>query len=560
MNLVGKKKSSFLRNLFEEIDDRRDQRSSVDGSWGALSSRLRSTNALQIGLQLSQQEAAFGTNMYESLRRSDAKELRALMDQGIAVDDAVAAIFRRRYEQTAQDVLVSPPNASSTAAAAQASGAPLSPQGQKAKPPPAVVDSPPPLSVDIGPSSPSVRADSKDHIYAHAQDANEEKDNDSPVTTRTGSSFFPNTASVLPSSSPLGAMPPPRSIPRMNSSEAVQMAMMLSEQEEKYGVNMFDSLRPSDEPEIERLVTIGYTLEQAVYALFEQKYMITKTDSNGLDQDAHDQPSASASATVRVDTAVVVESAEYEEYEDSDEEEVASQAHSVHSLPQPVLYAPSSPMGAVPSPMQALPQMVSPGYPPQMMHGAYPYPQQPFYGAYPGYPQQQQQQQQQQLMYQHYAQQQQQQQQQMYMSQAYYQGHPGYNYPGMAPAMPMGGYYPPTAQGYPPAAQAYPPAAQGYYPQMVPQQSFSAPAPPSMPYGAATSSSSSVVSSGSATEKSKPVARKSSIFGGSKKEKARYKESDVKTIVNMGFNRDQAINALLQYDNDLLRAIDSLTR
>jgi NACalpha-BTF3-like transcription factor len=34
----------------------------------------------------------------------------------------------------------------------------------------------------------------------------------------------------------------------------------------------------------------------------------------------------------------------------------------------------------------------------------------------------------------------------------------------------------------------------------------------------------------------------------------------VKTIVNMGFNRDQAVNALLQYDNDLLRAIDSLTR
>jgi hypothetical protein len=553
MNLVGKKKSSFLRNLFDEIDDRRDQHSTVDGSWGALSSRLRSTNALQIGLQLSQQEAAFGTNMYESLRRSDAKELRALMEQGIPVDDAVATIFRRRYEQTVQEALAHPLIASPTAAAAQVSDTPVSHQ--------APVDSPPPLSVDIGPSSPSARADTKDHTYAHPQDANDEKDNNSPVTARTGSSFFPNTASVLPSSSPLGTMPPPRSIPRMNSSEAVQMAMMLSEQEEKYGVNMFDSLRPSDEPEIERLVTIGYTLEQAVYALFEQNYMIAKTDSNGLDQDSPDQPSASAA--VRVDTAVMAESAAYEEYEDSDEDEVTvtSQAHSVHSLQQPVMYAPSSPMGAVPPPMQALPHMVPPGYPPQMMHGAYPYPQQQFYGAYPGYPQQQQQQQQQQMMYQQYALQQQQQQQlqqqqQMYMSQAYYQGHPGYNYPGMAPTMPMAGYYPPTAQGYPPAAQ-------GYYPQMVPQQSYSAPAPPPVPYVAATSSSSSVVSSGSvvgATEKSKPVTRKSSIFGGSKKEKSRYKESDVKTIVNMGFNRDQAVNALLQYDNDLLRAIDSLTR
>ncbi len=41
--------------------------------------------------------------------------------------------------------------------------------------------------------------------------------------------------------------------------------------------------------------------------------------------------------------------------------------------------------------------------------------------------------------------------------------------------------------------------------------------------------------------------------------KLKYKESDVKTIMNMGFTRDQAVWALLQNDNNVVMAINSLT-
>ncbi|RYH14532.1 hypothetical protein EON65_33450 [archaeon] len=46
-------------------------------------------------------------------------------------------------------------------------------------------------------------------------------------------------------------------------------------------------------------------------------------------------------------------------------------------------------------------------------------------------------------------------------------------------------------------------------------------------------------------------------FGGGKKLK--YKEADVKTIMNMGFSRDQAVWALMQSENNVVNAIMSLT-
>lgn len=85
----------------------------------------------------------------------------------------------------------------------------------------------------------------------------------------------------------------------------------------------------------------------------------------------------------------------------------------------------------------------------------------------------------------------------------------------------------------------------------------------------------SVTSSNAKSPPERPKAtRKSSIFGGlgfgggtaSSKEagggksKLRYKEADVRAITDMGFTKDQAIWALVQNDQNVLHAINSLTR
>jgi len=58
----------------------------------------------------------------------------------------------------------------------------------------------------------------------------------------------------------------------LTEAEATHMAMLLSEQEERHGINMYDAIRPEDEPELQRLMAIGNTTEQAVLALFESRY------------------------------------------------------------------------------------------------------------------------------------------------------------------------------------------------------------------------------------------------------------------------------------------------
>jgi hypothetical protein len=49
--------------------------------------------------------------------------------------------------------------------------------------------------------------------------------------------------------------------------------MMLSEQESQYGVNMYDSLQPADEPEIQAMIAQGMTMEDAVMAIFDRKFV-----------------------------------------------------------------------------------------------------------------------------------------------------------------------------------------------------------------------------------------------------------------------------------------------
>ena len=54
--------------------------------------------------------------------------------------------------------------------------------------------------------------------------------------------------------------------------------MTLSKQEAEFGINMFDSLTPADEPEIEKLMEQGNTHHQATRIIFERRFQSTKHD------------------------------------------------------------------------------------------------------------------------------------------------------------------------------------------------------------------------------------------------------------------------------------------
>lgn len=101
-SLKVKKKSSFLRSLFKDNDDTLSTEN-AECLNEVSSSKTRSSEALQIGLLLSQQEAAYGTNMYESLQPSDAKEIKELIALGKSVDAAVMLIFQHRYVDTSSN-------------------------------------------------------------------------------------------------------------------------------------------------------------------------------------------------------------------------------------------------------------------------------------------------------------------------------------------------------------------------------------------------------------------------------------------------------------------------
>jgi hypothetical protein len=59
---------------------------------------------------------------------------------------------------------------------------------------------------------------------------------------------------------------------RMSSTEAIQIGIMLADQEKKYGTNMYESLTKEDEPLVENHVKNGYTTEEAILMVFEDKY------------------------------------------------------------------------------------------------------------------------------------------------------------------------------------------------------------------------------------------------------------------------------------------------
>lgn len=59
---------------------------------------------------------------------------------------------------------------------------------------------------------------------------------------------------------------------RMKAHEALQIGLILSQQEQEFGTNMYQALTPEDEPEIERLNSMGFSTEEAILKIFRRKY------------------------------------------------------------------------------------------------------------------------------------------------------------------------------------------------------------------------------------------------------------------------------------------------
>lgn len=59
---------------------------------------------------------------------------------------------------------------------------------------------------------------------------------------------------------------------RLSSNDALQIGLLLSQQEEEHGVNMYDSLEVSDEATIRKLCQQGYSNDEAVLEIFNRKF------------------------------------------------------------------------------------------------------------------------------------------------------------------------------------------------------------------------------------------------------------------------------------------------
>lgn len=78
---------------------------------------------------------------------------------------------------------------------------------------------------------------------------------------------------MQPAPSPDGKEPrSPQPLLRLSSCDALQIGLLLSQQEEEFGVNMYDSLENSDESTIRRLVQQGYSNDEAVLEIFNMKF------------------------------------------------------------------------------------------------------------------------------------------------------------------------------------------------------------------------------------------------------------------------------------------------
>ena len=56
----------------------------------------------------------------------------------------------------------------------------------------------------------------------------------------------------------------------LSESQTLSLVVLLSEQDDQYGINMYDALKPTDETEIRAMMRSGYTQHNAVLSLFQR--------------------------------------------------------------------------------------------------------------------------------------------------------------------------------------------------------------------------------------------------------------------------------------------------
>jgi hypothetical protein len=56
----------------------------------------------------------------------------------------------------------------------------------------------------------------------------------------------------------------------LSESQTLSLVLLLSEQDDRYGINMYDALKPTDEAEIRAMMRSGYTQHDAVLSLFQR--------------------------------------------------------------------------------------------------------------------------------------------------------------------------------------------------------------------------------------------------------------------------------------------------
>ena len=306
----------------------------------------------------------------------------------------------------------------------------------------------------------------------------------------------------------------------LNDDEAMHMALLLSQQESEFGVNMYDALRPQDEQELQALIASGYTNEQAVLFLFERRYVSRNA--------APIQPPAPMYNTIPPPPQVAPWQQQHHQPPPRLNPHQSQIMHPMYDYRAAPMLAPAPMPG--PRPPQRVPSMMpAPPMRVQSVYGG---------GMMPP--------------------------------------------PAPAPAtavvvsaVPMGD----GDHGDAVVATAMP-APSGHVRRLSNSSVSSvgpAPVPPPQqqqprPMQRLSSTASVVSNSGASIQQdssSRPkIAKKRSIFNfsrsggpdGEQAPKVKYRESDVKLITNMGYSKEQAVWALVQNGNNVTMAIDALCR
>jgi hypothetical protein len=171
--------------------------------------RMSSTEAIQIGMVLAEQEKKFGTNMYESLEKRDEPMIQEYVKKGYTTEESILMVFEDKYVH-------------------------------------------PTVKTPVTPRNPNVlTADSKEFVGRK-------------------SPFLP----VLSfKQEPSELSPQQKKYTKITSTDALQVGLLLSQQEREFGTNMYESMKPADEAELIRLMATGRSSQQAALEIFQKKFV-----------------------------------------------------------------------------------------------------------------------------------------------------------------------------------------------------------------------------------------------------------------------------------------------